>query len=30
MSAVVFIDDHHLAAAGRDVDTGPPVYTFTL
>lgn len=24
MSAVAFLDDHRLAAAGRDADSGPP------
>jgi transposase len=26
MTAIVFVDGHHLAAAGRDVDTGPPIH----
>lgn len=30
MSAVVFTDDRHLAAAGRDVDAGPPVHLWTI
>jgi WD40 repeat protein len=30
MTAVVFIDDHHLAAAGRDVDAAQPVYLWTV
>jgi WD40 repeat protein len=30
MTAVVFTDDHHLAAAGRDIDAGPPVYLWTI
>jgi len=30
MLAVVFIDERHLAAAGRDVDRGPPVYIWDL
>lgn len=30
MHAVVFLDDDHLAAGGRDVDCGPPVYVWTL
>jgi hypothetical protein len=27
---VVFIDERRLAAAGRDVDCGPPVYIWDL
>lgn len=30
MTAVVFTDDRRLAAAGRDVDSGPPVYLWTI
>ncbi|XRQ08715.1 DUF4303 domain-containing protein [Actinomadura welshii] len=30
MSAVAFIDDHRVAGAGRDVDSGPPLYVWTL
>ncbi|GAA2070978.1 DUF4303 domain-containing protein [Actinomadura alba] len=30
MSSVVFVDDHRLAAAGRDVDSGPPVHLWTI
>lgn len=30
LSAVVFIDDRHLAAAGRDTDAGPPVHLWTI
>ena len=30
MCAVAFLDGHRLAAAGRDVDSGPPVYVWTL
>jgi WD40 repeat protein len=30
MLAVVFIDERRLAAAGQDVDCGPPVYIWDL
>jgi WD40 repeat protein len=30
MEAVVFVDEGRLAAAGRDVDRGPPVYVWDL
>jgi hypothetical protein len=30
MTSVVFTDDRRLAAAGRDVDAGPPVHLWTL
>ncbi|TDC55318.1 DUF4303 domain-containing protein [Actinomadura sp. KC345] len=30
MCAVTFLDDRRLAAAGRDVDSGPPVYVWSL
>ncbi|OLT14124.1 hypothetical protein BJF79_02820 [Actinomadura sp. CNU-125] len=30
MNAVVWLDDARLAAAGRDVDSGPPVHVFQL
>jgi hypothetical protein len=30
MNAVAFLNDHSLAAAGRDVDFGPPVYVWPL
>jgi Domain of unknown function (DUF4303)/PQQ-like domain/WD domain, G-beta repeat len=30
MAAVVFIDEHRLAAAGLDLDCGPPVYIWDL
>ncbi|MCG5217373.1 DUF4303 domain-containing protein [Streptosporangium soli] len=30
MTAVVFVDGRRLAAAGRDVDAGPPVYLWTI
>ncbi|MFG2087540.1 MULTISPECIES: DUF4303 domain-containing protein [unclassified Spirillospora] len=30
MAVVAFLDDHRLAAAGRDVESGPPVYVWPL
>ncbi|MEU6038487.1 WD40 repeat domain-containing protein [Actinomadura sp. NPDC047616] len=30
LGSVVFVDDHRLAAAGGDVDAGPPVHLWTI